>query len=217
MEGIGISRAILGILFDFDGTLTKPGAVDYQFIRKVLDCPVDKPILEHILSFPVQQRLQALRELDDFEFDGAIRSVPNRNARRVINYLRKRRIPFSILSRNSKRSVLRALENIDFLNENDFLQIITRDDPLPPKPDPAAVLLAAENMSINPDQLLVGGDYVYDIEAGNRAGSPTVHLTNHRKDLNYSSDLVIDDLSELIPILEKYTPNHNYSTDPSDF
>ena len=49
---------IRAVLFDFDGTLTLPGALDFSRIKRALNCPPDIPILEYIESIadPVRRR-----------------------------------------------------------------------------------------------------------------------------------------------------------------
>ena len=39
---------IKAVLFDFDGTLTKPGALDFPLLKKTIGCPSDIPVLEFI-------------------------------------------------------------------------------------------------------------------------------------------------------------------------
>ena len=41
-----------GVLFDFDGTLTKPGAIDFTAIKQTIECPHDMAILEFIKLQP---------------------------------------------------------------------------------------------------------------------------------------------------------------------
>ena len=38
------------------------------------------------------------------------------------------------------------------------------------KPDPEAILLAAEQLSVSPEQMVYVGDHLRDIQAGNAAG-----------------------------------------------
>jgi hydrogenase expression/formation protein HypE len=35
-----------GVLFDFDGTLTRPGALDFSVIKRAIGCRADTPVLE---------------------------------------------------------------------------------------------------------------------------------------------------------------------------
>jgi hypothetical protein len=43
---------IKGVLFDFDGTLTMPGALDFPAIKREMGCPPDFPILEYLETVP---------------------------------------------------------------------------------------------------------------------------------------------------------------------
>ncbi|MFW5797514.1 MAG: HAD family hydrolase, partial [Spirochaetota bacterium] len=40
------------VLFDFDGTLTRPGLLDYARIREEIGCPPEVGILRYIASRP---------------------------------------------------------------------------------------------------------------------------------------------------------------------
>ena len=45
-----VDNEIKAVFFDFDGTLTSPGALDFQKIKLAIDCPAELPILEFIDS-----------------------------------------------------------------------------------------------------------------------------------------------------------------------
>ena len=36
------------ILFDFDGTLTQPGSLDFSVIKRTIGCPETMPVLEYM-------------------------------------------------------------------------------------------------------------------------------------------------------------------------
>ena len=44
-----------GVLFDFDGTLTQPGAIDFLAIKREIGCPKDTAILEYIDLQPLEK------------------------------------------------------------------------------------------------------------------------------------------------------------------
>ena len=46
------------VLFDFDGTLTLPGAIDFALIRQRIGCPDDMAILEFIQTLSDESRRQ---------------------------------------------------------------------------------------------------------------------------------------------------------------
>ena len=85
MESAGAAGAYRAVLFDFDGTLTRPGAIDFSRLRALLGCPPKLPILEYIDSLPdARAREQAHRALDGFELEAARASVPNDGAERLV-------------------------------------------------------------------------------------------------------------------------------------
>ena len=136
---------IKAVLFDFDGTLTKPGALDFSVIKASLGCPADIPVLEFIRGIRDEnQRREATNELDTFEALGAVESEPAEGTEALIRFLRTEEIPVGIISRNSRQSIERALNNFSHIKSSDFDLIISRDDSLEPKPDPAGVLYAAK-------------------------------------------------------------------------
>jgi len=172
-----MSLSIRAVLFDFDGTLTLPGSIDFAGIKKAIRCPDDVPILEFIEGQPsVADQRQAWRVLKQFEEAAAQCSRPNEGAEELVRFLKRRHIRRGILTRNRRASVETALNNFAHVRLADFNVIITRDHVQRPKPDPEGVLLAARRLRVPAATLLMVGDYRYDIEAGQRAGAPTVFL-----------------------------------------
>ncbi|MBI2440598.1 MAG: HAD family hydrolase [Lentisphaerae bacterium] len=170
-------NTIRAVLFDFDGTLTLPGSIDFMGIKRSIRCPRDVTILEFIGRLqPASARRRAWAILHRFEDEAARRSRPNEGAEDLVRCLKRRRIRRGILTRNRRVSVATALKNFAQVRLADFTVIITRDHVERPKPDPEGVLLAARRLKVKPSELLVVGDYIYDIEAGKSAGARTVFL-----------------------------------------
>ena len=195
---------IKGVLFDFDGTLTLPGALDFPAIKRELDCPLNMPILEFLETLTPEQREPLLTILEAREEEAACNSIPNQGAEECLRGLKQKGLLLGILTRNSLKSVCGALKQFGHIREKDFDVIITRDDSLP-KPDPDGVLKAAQNMGIKLDELMVVGDFRFDVMAGKAAGAYSVLLTNGGKSVmapgDPEPDQVIDNLSKLIEIL----------------
>ncbi|MBI2437276.1 MAG: HAD family hydrolase [Lentisphaerae bacterium] len=199
-------NAIHAVLFDFDGTLTLPGSIDFAGIKRSIRCPRDVPILEFIGSLqPAAAQRRAWSILQRFEEQAARRSRPNEGAEELLRFLKRRHIRRGILTRNSRGSIAAALKNFAHARLADFSVIITRDHVERPKPDPEGVLLAARRLRVPPAELLVVGDYIYDIEAGRRAGAPTVflesNLTTRRPDP--PADFLVRMLSEVADIVDQ--------------
>ncbi len=207
MKGIPI-RTIRAILFDFDGTLTAPGSLDFQRLREELASPVGAPILEYIQGLPPDQRRRCLRVLHRFEMAGAARSRPNDGAEDLIRELQARGLPLAVVSRNSRAAVIRALENFPSIGPSDFDVIISRDDAILPKPHPDGIRLAARKMGVSAGETLVVGDFHFDIDAGLRAGSPTVFLTNGRMEPpeTLTPNFVVENLFEVRRLVRERSP-----------
>lgn len=200
---------IKGVLFDFDGTLTEPGSLDFSALRKAMGCPEGRPVLEFIEALPAEEPRSAARAiLDDFERRAAENSRPNSGAEELLDYLRRRNVKVGILSRNSLRSILRALENFRGTRPEDFAVILSRDDPFVPKPSPEGIRAAADRMGVAPENLLVVGDFLFDIQAGRSAGAPTIYLTNGDPDPRTSmlADFTVARLEEVRDLLRFHTP-----------
>ncbi|MCP4745178.1 MAG: HAD hydrolase-like protein [Desulfobacteraceae bacterium] len=201
--------SIKAVLFDFDGTLTKPGVLDFDLIRKTMKCPADKPILEYIGSLEDSEKKQQAKScLDRFELQAAAESSPGTDAQRLIHWIKQQGLSVGILTRNSRMSVLRALENFDTIGPGDFELILTRDDPLDPKPSPDGVLHFSGRLGIDPGQVLVVGDFYFDTQAGFDAGAVTVLLDPDEKEILKDAvcDFRLSGLGDLETIIREGLP-----------
>ncbi|MCP4682688.1 MAG: HAD-IA family hydrolase [Desulfobacterales bacterium] len=198
------NRHIKAVLFDFDGTLTAPGALDFSVIKKTVGCPADEPVLEFIDTIQDDsQRQKALDTLEQFEMAGAQNSVPNPYAEEIIEFIKKKNLAMGIISRNGIVSIKKAFEQFNRTSLKDFHLVISRDDPVKPKPSSEGIFFAAKRLNVTPEEILVVGDYIFDIQAGNRAGSITVLLKDPDRETPFTadSDYTISSLSELKHIL----------------
>jgi hydrogenase expression/formation protein HypE len=173
----GFCYHIKAVLFDFDGTLTRSGALDFKAIRKALSCPQGVPILEFIKTLEAGQTRQSAQALlDQFELEGARDSIPNPGSQEMVAWLKRQGVAVGIITRNSRASVMRALENFDRIGADDFNLMITRDDPPAPKPSGEGILWAAHRLGISAGEILVVGDFIFDAQAGRAAGALTALL-----------------------------------------
>lgn len=172
-------KRIKGVLFDFDGTLTRPGALDFPAIKRELNCPPDIPILEYLETVPAELKPALMKILESEEEKAAEESFPNAGAEECLLALRDKGVLLGIITRNSLPSVRLALERFETVRLRDFSTVITRDDSLP-KPHPDGVHKACERMGLAASDLMVVGDFRFDVLAGKAAGACTVLLTNGR-------------------------------------
>jgi hydrogenase expression/formation protein HypE len=197
---------VKAVLFDFDGTLTKPGSIDFNLIKRAIGCPVESFVLEFIETLDDHiQKKKAISALENFETKAADCSEPNNGAEELLLYLRSSGINTGIISRNSLESIRRSFHNFKKIKFSDIDVIITRDDPVKPKPDPEGVILAAKKLKVDAGELIVVGDFIFDVQAGKNAGSTTVFLNNGLEhDFSVPvSDYTITQLDELKDVIRK--------------
>jgi len=199
---------IRAVLFDFDGTLTEPGAIDFNVIRKAIGCPRGTPVLEFIAGMAsTGEKAQANRILEEYEAEAARQSHPNACAEELLDFLRGRGLVSGIISRNSRVSIETSLRNFGRVQASDFSVILSRDDPFSPKPDPEGILAAADAMGVPVAEVLVVGDFVFDIEAGHRAGALTAYLTNRSlaQTCGCPANFTVGSLTELMEIIRRHS------------
>ncbi len=200
---------IEGVLFDFDGTLTRPGALDFVAIKKQMGCPAGEPLLEFIEKIADAGEQRRAREtLDRFEMAAAAQARPNPGAEALVGRLRARGLKIGILTRNTRAAVDASLANFREIDAGLFDAILSRDDAASPKPSGEGVLLAAERMGVDPAHLLVVGDFIFDVQAGRAAGALTAFLENGRgpAGAGEEGDFTVSDLSALRPLIRLGAP-----------
>ncbi|MGI5939828.1 MAG: HAD family hydrolase [Thermoleophilia bacterium] len=167
------------VLFDFDGTLTQPGDLDFEAIRVAVGGPLGVGLLEYLdgISDPKEKRRKEA-VLEEAEEEAAGKSRPNEGAAELVALLRAHHIPMAVITRNGLVPVERSLSALPGINRDDFVCIVTRDLALSPKPLPDGVLHIIDQLGVDPREVLLIGDHAFDIEAGRRAGTLTMFLQN---------------------------------------
>jgi len=191
---------IKAVLFDFDGTLTAPGLIDFMAIKKEINCPDNSPILEFIAALHLaDERCRADAVLRRYEERAARLARPNEHAVEIIRFLRDKGYKLGILTRNRLESLRTSFACLRNMVSDDFDVIVARENVMNLKPHPEGVLIAACSFGVLPREMAVVGDYVFDIEAGRRAGTLTVFLESDHttRQPDPPADFTINKLSEL--------------------
>ncbi len=198
---------IRGVLFDFDDTLTKAGGVNYARIRADIGCPQEASILSYIDTIEdMRKRKEAWKILEDHELGAAAEARPATGAEDLIIWLQKSNIGRGIITRNTRPAVDISFGSFEKVGSGNFDIILTRDDDIPVKPEPDGVLLVCAKLGLQSEELLVVGDYIYDVQAGNAAGSITVFFDSrpNRAFEPPPSDYTITEISEIRQLVSEH-------------
>lgn len=183
-------------VFDLDGTLTLP-MHDFAQIRTALDVPEGVDILGHLASLPEEEAQPLHERLDGIERGLIARTGAAPGARQLVEFLSRRGCSLGILTRNTREIALLTLEQIGL--DRFFVPecILGRHEALP-KPDPDGIYKLAGQWGAPPHELVMVGDYLFDLQAGQAAGAATIHVHGSR-DRRWPewTDLCVVSLGEL--------------------
>lgn len=190
---------IQGVIFDLDGTLTVPYL---QFAAMKARANIgDVDLLEYLDAAEPDEKARLQSLLVAFEDDGVANAELNPGARETLAFLADRRIPVGLLTRNSRRSVDGICRKFQLA----FDQVITRED-APYKPSPAPVHQIAREWDLPPAELLLVGDYKWDLLCARNAGTRSAVLINGQykttPDWATEADYLIRCLDEIPQIVD---------------
>ena len=187
-------------IFDLDNTLAD-SAIDFDAIRRALDLPLGKPILEEIDTRPAAEAAALHKRLEELERAYALRATPLPGAQALLAALAERGCPRGILTRNSRANALATLAGCGPAGFFAADHVLGRDEAAP-KPDPAGVqkLLAAWDAA--PASAVMVGDFRYDLEAGRRAGVATIYYDPQDQGLwTDRADIRVQSHAELLTLI----------------
>ena len=180
-----------------DGTIIAPY---FDFVRIKEEAGIgDVDMLDYLRQATGAEYERVHRVLMKFEEAGVLNARMNRGARRLLAFLAKRKIPTALLTRNSRKSV----EGVCGKLKMKFDVSVTREDG-PHKPAPEPIWRIAKRWGVKPSEVLVVGDYKWDVLCANNAGAPCALLVNGSGTPEWAkdADYVITKLTDVIAILE---------------
>jgi len=160
-------KQIRALVFDLDGTLVT-STLDFALIREELGCPEGVDVLTFVDGLSDAQRAEAQAIIHRHEVEDAEQSQWLPGAQEFVQRCRELQIPLAILTRNSDFSSRIKIAR----NEIPIPYLITRENSKP-KPDPSALNEIANQFSLQSQEVLMVGDYKYDLQAGRNARMPT--------------------------------------------
>ncbi len=189
-------------IFDLDGTLTLP-IHDFAFICRELAIPDGADILGHLDTLTPEEASRRHLQLNEIERDLAFRAEVAPGVLDLLSLLDSCGFSMGILTRNSREVALLTLEAIgarQYFYDN---HVLGRDE-VPPKPDPAGIIHLLEQWQSDTDDVVMVGDYLFDLQAGRAAGVITIHVG--RPDGQRwpdVSDVIVDSLTDLVEMLKQ--------------
>ncbi|WP_447782603.1 HAD family hydrolase [Stenotrophomonas riyadhensis] len=164
--------AIRHWVFDMDGTLTV-AMHDFARIKRELAIPAQDDILTHLAALPAAEASAKHAWLLAHERELAAASVPAMGAVALVRALQGAGCRLGILTRNVRslaQVTLQAIGLGDVFAEED---IIGRDE-AEPKPSPDGLQYFLRRWQVDPAQVVMVGDYRFDLECGRAAGTRTL-------------------------------------------
>lgn len=167
-------------VFDMDGTLTI-AVHDFAAIRRALEIPPEADILQHLAALPAEVAAPKHAWLLEHERELAYAARPANGALELVSALCERGCRLGLLTRNAHELALLTLQAIGLGGCFRSADILGRDE-APPKPHPGGLLQLAAAWDVAPSQLVMVGDFRFDLECARAAGARSV-LVNQPENL----------------------------------
>lgn len=213
------------VLFDMDGTLLD-SAPDFiaitQAMRTARGLPplADKLIRDHISGgaramvasafdeAPDSAAFEVLRQefLERYQQHCAVLTRPFEGIEALLDDIEQARLLWGVATNKPLRYAEPLMQGLN-LGERSAV-LVCPDHVERSKPAPDMLLLACQQMGVNPEAVLFVGDDARDIESGRAAGCRTAAVTYgyiHPEDnpRNWGADVVVDHPSELRAVLDR--------------
>ena len=223
-----------GVVFDMDGTLTLPSALDLAGVRARHNIAAHADIMatvrERLASADPAVRASgeaALADVERVEAAGVAAMELQPGAAELLATLRGTPgLRTALVTRNTRAVVAAFAARVlaacgtpacglcgcgaRALEDELFDAVITRDDlpDVPHKPAPGPLLHLAAAWGVRPQELVMVGDFIHDVQCGNAAGARTILLRNSTNgDYAQQATLAVDQLSKVLPaVLEWMKP-----------
>ncbi len=208
------------IIFDFDGTLADTQNSILQtmkLVAKKLNIEkIDEVFIKSLIGLPLSTTFQKAFLLEEELLpkatsiyrqhynDIAIETISLfKNVKDTLFKLQERGIKLAVASNKGKVSLIKILKKH---NIYDIFSFVGGEEHVKnKKPAPDIVNLILNNTNVSPDNCIVVGDTVFDIEMGQRANTLTCGVTygnNTKNELqSLNPNFMIDDMSEILNLI----------------
>ena len=187
------TTSIRGIIYDMDGTLTRP-YIDWPRLRSEMEIPEGMQILEYLNTLTQEERERKEEILLAYEQEAALNSELNPGVKETMQEIRSRGILQAVATNNSLQSV----DTVFSMHGIEVDILVTREDGQP-KPAGDLLLKAAELMGFRAADTVYVGDSRYDIQAAEDADIRFILLASTPNHPEYPE--TIHSFNELLVII----------------
>lgn len=217
---------VKGVVFDLDGTLIRSSVNFKAMKRRMIEIlarygvprellSTDKTTVENLrraekiwdeMGVDQEVRRRALKEVEEVMNEAELEALPTVEAiegvREALEKLRGRGLKLAVLTRGHQTYAVEALRRAGLLELIDV--ILTRDTVKKPKPDPEALLEAADRLGLGTDEIIFVGDHPIDSACAEGASVRFIAvLTGYMKREEWRRR-GISDIIEAVSLLPEY-------------
>lgn len=209
------------VIFDFDGTLADTETLITQTMMKTIEAmhlePRSREEIRAMIGLPLKETFTRLIPMTDATGDacarlyqeifardnqpGVVQLFPH--VRETLQKLYDAGLTLTIATSRQRFSLMAFLRDMQI--EHLFSHIVTVNDVEHAKPTPDMVVQTMERMGATPDETMMVGDAVYDIQMGVNAGVHTTAVTygnGSREEMEAcGAQHVIDDFADLYQVI----------------
>lgn len=182
-----------GVIFDLDGTVVD-SKLDFDLMREEIGIPNNEPILEFLEKQTDQDFInQAMDIVHKHEVKGGQESTLIRDFQNFYDFLKEKKLPTGILTRNSKEVADATISkhNLEF-------DIVLSRDCCKPKPHPDGLIDIAKKWKIETQNLIYIGDFKFDLETAINANMPNALILNNKNsEFKLMADMTFEFFNEL--------------------
>ena len=178
-----MTKPITTVLLDFDGTImdTNDAIIrswqeafrvlrgeegDIDVIKGTFGEPLELSMRNLFPEVPVEEAIRPYREYQRKNLMNEIHLVDG--ARELLDELMRLEYPMALVTSRLRETTERALDQFDLWKYMDC--VVTANDVTRHKPDPQCVEIALEKLGAGPEETIMLGDTIHDIQCGKNAG-----------------------------------------------